>query len=185
MQGLPLFVGRRNGWMHTALLIAAPLVLMLTILSQTVLGQNTFVITEGDQVIVHKTSTEDPAVALEEAGIQVDPHEYRTYRSKDNTYEIHVVRDDMVVVMNCGEKMYVAVEDATVGALLQRAGVPTGDGYEISCGLDENVVDGMTITVNCLLAPQGDSAENEVIINNGVAVLPSGEVVSCYDLESF
>lgn len=183
MQGLPLLAGRRNAFLHLVLFIAVPLVLLLTIFSQTVLGQNTFVITEGDQVIVHRTNATDPAAVLEEAGIKAEPHEYRTFRSKENVYDIYVVRDDKVVVVNCGEKMYVAVAENTVGELLQRVGVPTGDGYEISCGLDEAVVDGMIITVNCLA--NGEEKAPGPLINNGVAVYPTGEVVSCCDLEAF
>lgn len=184
MQGLPLFASRRNVFLHI-LVIAIPLVLLLTVLSQSVFAQNTFVITDGDQVIVHKSQVSDPAMALEEAGIKADPHEYRVFQTKEHTYEIRVVRDDTVVVINCGEKMYVAVADDTVGALLERVGVPTGEGYEVSCELDAEVVDGMTITVNCLLADNEENAPTEPLINNGVAVFPTGEVLSCYELESF
>lgn len=185
MQGLPLFASRRNISLHV-LAIAVPLVLLLTILSQNVFAQNTFVITEGDQVTVHRTYATDPATALDEAGIEADPHEYRTVRSENRVYDINVIRDDTVVIMNCGEKMYVAVEDDTVGALLERVGIPSGDGYEVSCDLDAAVEDGMTITVNCLLNREdGSDVSAEPMINNGVAVYPSGEVVSCSQLEGF
>ena len=41
-------------------------------LSQSVFAQNTFVITDGDQVIVHTTYASDPAMALDEAGLRVN-----------------------------------------------------------------------------------------------------------------
>lgn len=184
MQGLPLFVGRRNSFFRL-LVIAIPVVLLLTVLSQNVFAQNTFVITEGDQVIVHKSYTTDPAEALAEAGIEVDPDEYRAYLCKNNTYDIRVVRDDTVVVMNCGEKMYVAVEENTVGELLERIGVPACEGYEISCALDTELEDGMTIVVECLQTREVEESADEMVINNGVAVLPNGEVLNCYELGDY
>ena len=182
MQGLPLFASRRNVFLQLILFVAVPMVLLLTVLSQAVFGQHTFLITEGDQVIVHRSDATDPAVALEEAGIKADPHEYRMYQSKENVYNIRVVRDDAVVVMNCGEKMYVAIEEDTVGQLLKRAGVPTGAGYEISCSLDTELEDGMTIVVTSM----ADTPEStpEPLIDNGVALLPGGEAVSCSELEA-
>lgn len=182
MQGLPLFASRRNVFLQLILFVAVPAVLLLTVLSQTVFGQYTFVITEGDQVIVHRSDATDPAVALEEAGIKADPHEYRMYQSKENVYNIRVVRDDTVAVMNCGEKMYVAIEERTVGELLKRAGVPTGAGYEISCSLDTELENGMTIVV-CSLADDAENA-SDPLIDNGVALLSSGEAVSSYQLEA-
>lgn len=148
MQGLPLFAARRRNIFLYVVLIALPVVFLVTMLSQSVFAQNTFVITDGDQVIVHTTYASDPAMALDEAGVEVDPDEYYTTQSEDGVYDITVKRDDAVVVMNCGEKIDVLIEDDTVGALLERAGVPTGEGYQVSCDLSAEPVDGMTITVD-------------------------------------
>ena len=183
MQGLPLFASRRNISLHV-LAIAVPFVLLLTILSQNVFARNTYVITEGDQVIVHKTYAKDPADALQEAGFNVEAYEYHTVESDDHVLDVTVIRDDVAVLINCGEKIYVAVEDDTVGDLLERIGMPSDEEYEVSCDLDTKVVDGMTITVNSLSTRKREIVDpNEPIINNGVAVFPSGEVISCYELE--
>ena len=55
MQGLPLFAARRRNIFLYICAIAVPLVFLVTMLSQSVFAQNTFVITDGDQVIVHTT----------------------------------------------------------------------------------------------------------------------------------
>ena len=71
MQGLPLFAARRRNFFLYVCAIVVPLVLLVTMLSQNVFAQNTFVITDGDQVIVHTTYASDPAMALNEAGVDV------------------------------------------------------------------------------------------------------------------
>ena len=148
MQGLPLFAARRRNFFLHVCAIAIPLVLLVTMLSQNVFAQNTFVITDGDQVIVHTTYASDPAMALNEAGVDVEPDEYYTTQSEDGVYDITVQRDDAVTVVYCGEEMKVLIQDKTVGALLERAGVNTGEGYLVSCPLTDKPVDGMTVMVD-------------------------------------
>ena len=148
MQGLPLFAARRRNIFLYICAIAVPLVFLVTMLSQSVFAQNTFVITDGDQVIVHTTYASDPAMALNEAGVEADPDEYYTVQSEDGVYDITVNRDDAVTVWNCGEEMSVRIEDETVGAMLNRIGIPTGENYHVSCDLSTVPEDGMTITVN-------------------------------------
>ena len=148
MQGLPLFAARRRNIFFYVCLVAVPLVLLVTLLSQNVFAQNTFVITDGDQVIVHTTYASDPAMALDEAGVEADPDEYYTTQTEDGVYDITVKRDDTVKVIDCGEEKDILIEDDTVGALLERAGIGTGEGYQVSCDLNAQPVDGMTITVD-------------------------------------
>lgn len=174
MQGLPLFASRRNSFLHM-LIIAVPLVLLLTLLSQSAFGQRTYVITEGEQVIVHKTRIDDPVQALYEAGINADPHEYHIFQRKPHVYDISVIRDDVVVVMNCGEKQYVEAVESTVGELLERIGISVEDGYALSCGLDTIIEDGMTITIES--TQEQTNAKKAPVINNGVVILPSGVVM--------
>jgi len=151
MQGLPLFAARRRNVFLYIFAVAIPLVLLITMLSQNVLAQNTFVITDGEQVIVHTTYASDPAMALDEAGVDVDPDEYYTTQSEDGVYDITVTRDDAVVLIYCGERQDVLIQDDTVGDLLKRAGIPAGEEYEVSCDLSAEPVDGMIITVDHII----------------------------------
>jgi len=148
MQGLSLFASRRRNIFLTICAVVIPLVLLVTMLSQSVFAQNTFVITDGDQVIVHTTYASDPAEALEEAGVDAEPDEYSATVSEDGVYDITVNREEFLTVMNCGEPMLVMIEDETIGALLDRAGIPTGEGYEISCDLNAAPIADMTIQVD-------------------------------------
>ena len=87
MQGLPLFAARRRNFFLYICVIAIPLVFLVTMLSQSVFAQNTFVITDGDQVIVHTTYASDPAMALDEAGLDVDSNEFYATQSEDGVYD--------------------------------------------------------------------------------------------------
>ena len=174
MQGLPLFASRRNSFLHM-LIIAIPMVLLLTFLSQSAFGKSTYVITEGDQVIVHKTHIADPVQAMCEAGVIADPHEYHIFQRKNHVYDISVVRDDVVVVMNCGQKLYVEAAESTVGELLERIGICIEDGCTLSCAPDEAIQDGMTITIENI--QQQGNTKKAPVINNGVVILPSGTVM--------
>lgn len=148
MQALPLFAGRRRGTFLRIIALMLPVVCLVTLLSQNVLAQNTFVITDGDQVIVHTTYASDPAMALDEAGVEADPDEYYTTQSEDGVYDITVRRNDAVCVVYRGEESLVPIQDETVQALLNRAGIPTGEDYQVSCELTAEPTDGMQITVD-------------------------------------
>lgn len=148
MQGFPLFVDRKGSVLLRLVVVVLPVVLLLTLLSQPVLAQNTFVITDGDEVIVHTSFATDPAEALSEAGIEVDHDEYSAEQTEDGVYDITVQRNNTVSVVYGGEMTQIKIEDATVADLLSRAGIPTGEGYEVSVDLTAQPVDGMLITVD-------------------------------------
>ena len=148
MQVLPLIALRRRSIFLRIALVLIPVVCLVTLLSQNVFAQNTFVITDGDQVIVHTTYASDPAMALTEAGIEVDPDEYYTTQSDDGVYDITLRRTDAVTVTYRGETTQILIQDETVEGLLKRAGIPTGEGYEVSQPLGAQPVDGMQITVD-------------------------------------
>lgn len=148
MQGLSVLASRRRSILLTICAILVPIVLLVTMLSQSVFAQNTFVITDGEQVIVHTTYASDPAVALDEAGVDADPGEYSATVSEEGVYDITVNRVEYLTVVDCGEPVQVRIEDDTVGKLLERAGIPSGEDYDISCDLSAEPVEGMTIQVD-------------------------------------
>ena len=148
MQGFPLFAARKRSMLLRVLVLVLPVVFLVTILSQSVMAQNTFVITDGDEVIVHTSFASDPAAALTEAGIEVDSDEYTTTQTEDGVFDITVERNDAVTVTYGGQTLSVRIEDDTVGELLTRAGIPTGEGYEVSVELTAAPYDGMELTVD-------------------------------------
>lgn len=147
MQGLPLFAARRRNIFLYVVAVAVPVVFLLTMLSQRVFAQNTYVITDGDQVIVHTTNASDPAMVLDEAGVVADPDEYHTTQTEEGVYDITVQRNDTVTVQYGSNERSVLIEDETIGALLERIGYSAEAGYVTASDLSAVPQDGMTITV--------------------------------------
>ena len=107
MQGFSMLAVRRRSFLLYFCALVIPLSFLIAMLSPNVFAQNTFVITDGDQVIVHTTYASDPAMALNEVGLKADPDEYYTTQSQDGVYDITVTRNDAVTIVNCGEEMTV------------------------------------------------------------------------------
>ena len=61
---------RKNGLMRIATMMV-PVILLLVLLSQTAFAQNTYVITDGERVVIHTSSATDPATVLNEAGLSL------------------------------------------------------------------------------------------------------------------
>lgn len=148
MQVLPMIALRRRNLLLRVALLLIPVTFLVTLLSQDVFAQNTFVITDGEQVIVHTTYASDPAMALTEAGVEADPHEYSTTQTEEGVYDITVHRTDAVTLTYRGETKQILIQDDTVEALLIREGISTGEGVEVSVALDAQLTDGMQITVD-------------------------------------
>ena len=149
MQGFPLFAARKRSALVRVIVFILPVVFLVTILSQNVFAQNTYVITDGDDVIVHTTYASDPATALDEAGVVLDEDAMvTTTQTEDGVYDITVQRNDTVAVTYGGETTEILIEDKTVADLLTRAGFPCGEGYEVSADLKAEPVDGMKITID-------------------------------------
>ena len=103
-------------------ILAVPLVLLL-LLSQTAFAQNTYVITDGDRVVVYTSSATDPAAVLDEAGLALGADDTYTTQAGIGISEIKVQRSVTVTVDNCGEIITVNSKDETVASLLKRLNI--------------------------------------------------------------
>ena len=146
MQNSPTNVLHRK----TMLIRTAALVLVLTtmmLLSQTVFAQNTYVITDGDRVVVHTTAATDPAAVLNEAGLALGADDTYTTQPGLGVSEITVQRSQLVTVDNCGEVLEINTLDETVEALLSTLNIDVNAGTSLSVPLDTLITDGMTLTI--------------------------------------
>lgn len=128
----------------TALVI--PMVLLL-LMSQTVLAQNTYVITDGDRVVVHTSSATDPAAVLTEAGLALGEDDTYTTQPGIGMSEITIQRSQLVTVNNRGEIFEVSSTEDTVGQLLKQLNIAVED-MTVSVPLDAETYDGMQIVVS-------------------------------------
>ena len=139
---------RKNPWrgIHMAAL-AVSLVCALAFLSQSAFAQNTYVITDGDQVKTHITHTTDPATVLNEAGVRLDEDDTYTTELVDGIYEVIVQRSMTVTVDHCGEVLQVESGGETVSQLLTRLNIPVDGNTRLSVPGNTEVYDGMELTV--------------------------------------
>lgn len=124
-------------------------VLVLLLLSQTAFAQNTYVITDGDRVVVHTTSMTDPAAVLDEAGLILDQDDtYTTAVTGDGVSEITVQRSQMVTIHYNGKQMKVTAYGETVEALLNRLNISTSGNTTVSAPLDTMTSNNMELFVS-------------------------------------
>lgn len=142
----PFMLKRKYRFVRIVALVL-PLVCLAVLLAQTVLAQNTYVITDGDQVTVHTSFATNPETVLLEAGVELTENDFFTTADGDGVSEITVQREMMVTIDNCGQKMTVPSYGETLYALLERVGVQTYGPYTVSKSLDTMVYDGMEVTI--------------------------------------
>ena len=138
-------VKRKKSIVRMAVL-AIPLVLLL-LLSQTAFAQNTYVITDGDRVVVYTSSATDPAAVLDEAGLALGADDTYTTQAGIGISEIKVQRSVAVSVDYGGELLNVTAKDETVASLLKRLNIQVDGNTAVSAPLEMIVTDGLKITV--------------------------------------
>ncbi len=146
MQNSPTNVRQRKSLFirMTALVI---ILTTMMLLSQTVFAQNTYVITDGDRVLVHTTAATDPATVLNEAGLALGADDTYTTQPGLGVSEITVQRSQLVTVDNCGEILEINTTDETVEALLGTLNIDVNANTSLSVPLDTLITDGMILTI--------------------------------------
>ena len=142
----PLVLKKRNMVLRTLAVLMA-VACMVSVLAQTVFAQNTFVINDGDQTVVHTTYASNPARVLSEAGFALDEDDIYTTDTTAGVAEITVQRAMKVTVDNCGEAMEVNSYGETLAELLYRLGIPMSGEYSVSPALDTQVTDGLQVQI--------------------------------------
>ena len=90
MQIFAPFKLKRNHRFVRIVALVLPLVCLVVLLSQTALAQNTYVITDGDQVTVHTSYATNPETVLLEAGVELAENDFYTTADGDGVSEITV-----------------------------------------------------------------------------------------------
>ena len=147
MQLFPPFVLKKRNLVLRTLAVLVVITCMVTVLAQTVFAQNTYVITDGDQTIVHTTYASDPARVLSEAGLALDENDTYTTVTTDGVSEITVKRNQSIVIDNCGKRITVTTYGETVAQLLTRMGIPYTGEYSVTPNVNSRTCDGLKVTV--------------------------------------
>ena len=127
--------------------ILLPLAIALLLLSQTAFAQTTYVITDGDRVLVHTTSATDPKAVLGEAGLELGADDTYTTQAVAGVSEITVRRSQNITIDYYGEVMEEVSFGETVEELLTRLNLSWGQDDTISLSLDTETYDDMELAV--------------------------------------
>ena len=147
MRRIKRFSSKKNEFLFRAAAILLPLISIVLLLSQTAFAQNTYVITDGERILIHTTSASDPAEVLDEAGLTLGADDTYTTQGGGGVSEITVRRNLSVYIDNCGKIMNVDVSAGTVKELLKQLSIALDQNTTVSVSLDAMVYDGMEIIV--------------------------------------
>lgn len=131
--------------------ILAVLVVIVSIaalLAIPAVAQNTYVITDGDQVKVYTTFESNPEKVLTEAGVRLSAEDSFTTQASWSGGEITVQRAQQVTVWVNGEETQITTTGESVGDLLERMGALENGNYQVSEALDTMTYDGMELCVD-------------------------------------
>ena len=136
--------GNKKPW-RRVIAIAVMIAVVVAGLSLTVFAQNSYLITDGDFVTVHRSYSTDPDVVLDEAGIELSEEDTYTTTYRTGVSRIDIQRMQMVTVINAGEKSVIGTYGETVKSLLTKMGIVPGTGDILSCEEDTPTYNGMVI----------------------------------------
>lgn len=139
-------VTKRKSLFVRLAVVVIPLILLL-LLSQTALAQNTYVITDGDRVMVHTTFVTDPAAVLNEAGLALGADDTYTTQTGNGVSQITVRRQHTVDVHYGGQTIQASTNGEVVAELLERLNIPVDAYTSVSSPMDAATYSGMELRV--------------------------------------
>ncbi len=146
--------GKRKNPVLRVLALVLPVASLVVLLAQTALAQNTFVITDGDQVTVHTSFSSDPETVLDQAGVELDGKDFYTTATGDGISEITVQREQTITIDYCGQTIHASSYGESLQSLLNRLGLQTYGSYSVSETLSTMTYDGMEIQIENVVQAQ-------------------------------
>ena len=122
-----------RGTLLRSFLIAVMIATILLCFSLPAFAQNKYVITDGDNVIVCMSSSNDPKVVIAEAGLQLGESDTYTTQKNDGISEIHINRIQMITVRAGGEIFVVGSYGGTVADVLDSLEIELADEEDAIC----------------------------------------------------
>lgn len=140
------------------------------LLAQTAFAKSTYVINDGDRVLVHTTYATNPADILSEAGLELGKEDTYTTQSTSGVSEITVQRKQTITVIHGNKTVLVSSYGETVETMLSRLNMLLTKDDVLSLPLDTATYDGMVLTIS----------RSVQAIETYTSVLPH-KTVYCYD----
>ncbi len=149
MHTIKQFVTAKTRRMMAFRRLALVILLATTILllALPAFAQTKYVITDGDNVIVCLSTSSDPQEVIKEAGLELGESDTYTTQLGNGVAEIHINRIQMISVRERGQVYVVGSYGGTVSDVLASLDITLSDSDVLSCGLDTQTYDGMTIAI--------------------------------------
>ena len=147
MRRIKRFSSKKNEFLFRTAAILLPLISIVLLLSQTAFAQNTYVITDGERIVIYTSSATDPAEVLDEAGLTLGSDDTYTTQGGDGVSEITVRRNLTILIDNCGKELTLEASAGTVKALLEQLDIMPDENSTVSVALDAPLYDGMEIAI--------------------------------------
>lgn len=151
MQIFAPFMLKRKNRVVRSLALILPLLCLVVLLAQTAVAQNTYVITDGDQVTVHTSYASNPETVLHEAGVELEENDFYTTADVDGVSEITVQREQAVKIDYCGRTITATSYGEPLQAVLDRLGIQVNSSYSLSHSLDTVTYDGMEVVIGSVI----------------------------------
>lgn len=143
------------------------LALTLGVFSQSALARNTYVITDGDKVVVHTSFATDPTDVLQELGMSLGESDTVTTKpEEDGVSEIVVSRSNAVTLDDRGQIHAISTTAETVGELLEQYDIDLTEALVLSTSPDSKIYNGMKLVVSSLT--YGEETVEEAIAYNEI-----------------
>ena len=145
---------KKNDFVRAAMALA--LVAALTcLMAVTVFAETTYMIHDGDRKVIHKTAETEPAIVLDEAGLELGEGDLITTQEGFGTATITIRRAAEVTINHYGETITATgYEDETLADVLERLELTWNEGDTLSQDLDTQVFDGLNVTISTIVVDQ-------------------------------
>ncbi len=110
-------------------------------------AQTTYIITDGSTVLVHTSSSTDPASVLLEAGISLGASDTITLQDTGESTEIVIQRAQLISIYYGDDLMMVGSYGETVADILARQGIALSPLDRMDCRPTDETYDGMVIRI--------------------------------------
>lgn len=137
----------RQGKLLRLAVVILPTIALFFLLAQTAFAENTYLISDGGQVMLLTSSAATPEAVLTEAGVTLAPEDTYTTGSIAGIGQITVQRGQRITVNYRGQAQTVDSHGETVENLLQRLQISLEEADSVSYDLAAQTFDGMSITV--------------------------------------
>lgn len=153
-----------------ALAVAVMAALTAAAFGMPAAARDTYVIHDGDSVIVHESASRDPAQALREAGVELSLRDRFTAQRAEDAQVVTVQRLQTIRVYADGESYTTYTYGSTVGEILRELGITLGQYDRVSYPLDQETRHEMClmvtrVTSDITTAQQVLPAEERVFLN--------------------